>query len=394
MASWKWYSGSYAGGLTAKLRAGPCSTPWSTGRITSLPVPASVPAVSRRARFVSVPGLSLPYQDRISFTRSLIKALLENPAYPASPSSLTTLLHELGDETGPPRLMTGAEAGAVVAVEVFVEKQQIAPVRVALELLRVAVHGPSAVAPAQKEPDEPARQLPGDVPEVEPPVRAARTLDLQVVAIKVVELLQRLDEQVVHREPERAAPVGVAAEERGRGLGGLVAHAMLHAIHGQHVGMRAVVARQRADAVRRQELVAIEHVAQHARELRSIDDREQPADAAAGDGLRVEVGAELRPIVDEPLQATHEARQPIDDVRLERLHREERNEPDHRADLQLADFAVGVQHVIVEAIRLVPQREALAAEVVHGPGDVDEVLEELRSNVLVRRVRLGELQRD
>ncbi len=45
------------GGLMGH-RAGPCSTPWSTGKITSLPVPARVPWLSKRARLFSTPGFS------------------------------------------------------------------------------------------------------------------------------------------------------------------------------------------------------------------------------------------------------------------------------------------------------------------------------------------------
>ena len=37
--------------------------------------------------------------------------------------------------TGPTGLMTGADAGAVVAVEIFLEQQMIPPVRIRLELL-------------------------------------------------------------------------------------------------------------------------------------------------------------------------------------------------------------------------------------------------------------------
>src|SRR5207247_4153714 len=60
------------GELGAKERAGPCSKPWSTGRITNRPLPARRPWFIRRARLASVPGLSLPYQLRISRTRSLM----------------------------------------------------------------------------------------------------------------------------------------------------------------------------------------------------------------------------------------------------------------------------------------------------------------------------------
>src|SRR6267142_3925499 len=263
MASSKWYRGSYASGFTAKLRAGPCSTPWSTGKITSRPVPASVPAVNRRARFVSVPGLSLPYQDRISLTRSLMRCALltalrvdvghQGSSIPrrAGPvaTSLAALLDELGDEPRPARLVAGADAGALIAVKILVEEEKVAPVWIDLERPDGAVHGAPAVAAAQEQADEPARQLARDVPEVEQAVRAGRALDLEVVAVEVVELLQRLDQQVVQREPHGAAPVRVAPEERRAGFRGLVVHAMLHAVHRQHVRMLAMIARERADPV-------------------------------------------------------------------------------------------------------------------------------------------------
>ena len=47
------------------------------------------------------------------------------------------------DEPGPARLVTGPEAGADVAVEVLVEEDQVAPVRVVLELRRAAVDRPA-----------------------------------------------------------------------------------------------------------------------------------------------------------------------------------------------------------------------------------------------------------
>ena len=203
-----------------------------------------------------------------------------------------------------------------------------------------------------------------------------------------MELLQRLDQQVVHREPDRAPPVRVAAEDPGGGLGRLVVHAVLDAVDRQHVGMVAVVARERADAVGREELVAIQHVGEHADELRPPHDRQQPAHAAAGADGGGDVAAELRPVVDEPLHAPLEAGQPVEHVRLQRLDGEQRDEPDHRAHLEQARVVGQVQDVVVEAVLLVPQRDAVA-QLVHGVGDVDEVLEELRGDVLVGRVVLA-----
>src|SRR5271166_5543350 len=64
---------------------------------------------------------------------------------------------------GPPRLMTGADTGAVVAMKVFVEQQVIPPVRIALELLGSPEHRPPAGLVAQKDPGQPIGDLAGDL---------------------------------------------------------------------------------------------------------------------------------------------------------------------------------------------------------------------------------------
>ena len=49
--------------------------------------------------------------------------------------SFATLFKEFRDKAGPASLMTGAESGTVVSMEVFVEQNQVAPVRIILKLL-------------------------------------------------------------------------------------------------------------------------------------------------------------------------------------------------------------------------------------------------------------------
>jgi hypothetical protein len=44
--------------------------------------------------------------------------------------------------------VTGADAGAVIAVEIFVEQDQITPMRIVLKRLRTAVDRPAAVGVA------------------------------------------------------------------------------------------------------------------------------------------------------------------------------------------------------------------------------------------------------
>ena len=55
--------------------------------------------------------------------------------------------------------MAGADAAAGVAVEVFVEQHQVAPVRIVGVAAVVAVAGPPARFVGQKEPRQPAAQF-------------------------------------------------------------------------------------------------------------------------------------------------------------------------------------------------------------------------------------------
>lgn len=52
--------------------------------------------------------------------------------------------------------MIGAQTGAVVAVKKFIKKNEIAPVRIALEYFAVSIDGAAALVVAQKNMGEPA----------------------------------------------------------------------------------------------------------------------------------------------------------------------------------------------------------------------------------------------
>ena len=146
-----------------------------------------------------------------------------------------------------------------------------------------AVDRPPPVGAAQEDARQPPRQLGRDLPEVE---RASSEpvgkRHLQRVAVEVVKLLERLDQEIVHGEPDRPAPVRVAAEETARRLGGLVVDAVIDAVRCEHVRMVPVIARQRAHAVRRQELVLVQHEAENARQLLAADDRQEPPHSPPG----------------------------------------------------------------------------------------------------------------
>src|SRR5262249_38309595 len=127
-----------------------------------------------------------------------------------------------GDETSPARLMAGAQAGAVVAVEVLVEQDQVAPMRIGLEFSGASVDGASALLVAKEQTREPLGDLSRDLEQGYVLAGARRTLHGELVAVEGVEIQEPADEQHVHRKPDGPPPVGVAAEETARRLRRLV----------------------------------------------------------------------------------------------------------------------------------------------------------------------------
>ena len=116
------------------------------------------------------------------------------------------------------------------------------------------------------------------------------------------------------------------------------------------------------------------------RNSRSIQHDLQDACAAAGDrrstaaaarrwpGARIEATlcGQVGPVVDEPLHPPLESGQTIQQLRLQRVHREQRNQPDHRSHPQRKRCAVRqVQDVVEEAVLFVPQLDTVAAQLFH-----------------------------
>src|SRR5262245_1862256 len=188
------------------------------------------------------------------------------------PRLVTALLEELGDQSGPAGLMARAETGAVVAVEIFVERDEVPPLRVGLELGDAAVDRPAAIRPAEEDARQPSREIRRDVPQGRTRTRSGRVLDLKVGTVEVVELLKGLDQQVIDRKPDRAPPVGVSTEQIGARLGRFVVHAMLLAVHDDDAGVVTVDLRHGADPMRRKKLELVEHEPQDPGQLLAAHD--------------------------------------------------------------------------------------------------------------------------
>src|SRR5712691_6760904 len=114
--------------------------------------------------------------------------------------------------------MAGPDSGPGITVEVFVKEHQIAPMWVRLKLLQFSEHRPAALLILKEYARHTARQFSRHFPQGHHLSRPGRELDLELVPEVVMELLERLDQQVVHREPDRSTPVGVPAEQSGRGF--------------------------------------------------------------------------------------------------------------------------------------------------------------------------------
>ncbi len=165
-----------------------------------------------------------------------------------------------------------------------------------------------------------------------------------------MEFLQRLDEQIVHREPDRPAPVRIASEQTGARFTRFIVHAVLAAARVQHVGLVLMDPGKRPDAMRRQKLLFVQHELQNLAQLIAIHNRHQPTLAGAGRIHARHVCGEVRAILDEPVHAPLEARELIDQAGLQGLHREQRNQPNHGTDLQRDVPAGRMQDVVEKAV--------------------------------------------
>ena len=301
------------------------------------------------------------------------------------------------DQGSPARLVAGAQPRAVVAVEVLVEQDVVAPVRIVLEFGRSAVDRPPAVGAAQEGAGQPAHQLLGDLEQGHAMARAGGAFDRERVAVEGVEVDQRAHDQGIDRHPHRAAPVGVATEHAGVGFGRQVLHLEFLALDLERERMLQVMARQRADAVRAQELVLVEQGGEHALELLLVEDRQQPAAVIADEaGLgRRHLGDQLGMAGAELLDHRHQPGKARDRLGLDHRRGAERQQADQRAHLEAHRLAVGQpQHVVEEAVLLVPHLVAVPAAAVHGVGDPHEMLDELEGHLLIDRVLLGQDEGD
>ena len=109
--------------------------------------------------------------------------------------------------------MTGAAATAGFAVEILVKQHEIAPVRIIRVPRHIAMTWACAILVRQKDTPQPAGKFARYFLKRHHVSGPGRAFDFERVAIKEVITFERFDDQEIDREPDRTAPVRVAAEK-------------------------------------------------------------------------------------------------------------------------------------------------------------------------------------
>src|SRR5436190_15518678 len=99
--------------------------------------------------------ITCPTRRNLQVTTAGNLQVTRSPALPAE------FVDQVRDQTGPSGLVAGADARAVVAVEMLVEQQVVAPVRIVLELLHAAENRALAVLVAFENLHQPLGDLLG-----------------------------------------------------------------------------------------------------------------------------------------------------------------------------------------------------------------------------------------
>ena len=100
-------------------------------------------------------------------------------------------MYKRGGQPGPAGLVTSADARSIVAMEVLVEQNTIAPVRIFLKLLCAPENRPAARFIAEENAGEPPAHFSRYFKQVHHLPRTGRTLDFEGVSVIQIEVQQR-----------------------------------------------------------------------------------------------------------------------------------------------------------------------------------------------------------
>ena len=144
---------------------------------------------------------------------------------------------------------------------------------------------------------------------------------------------------------------------------------------------------ERADSVRAEEALGVEHAGENAPQLVLVDERQQATALHAGLERIRDVGEQVPVPLDELQDLSGQPRGAFDDALLDDGRGAQRQQADQGPHLEPSRAPVGQpKHVVEEPVFFVPQLVGVLADRVDGRRDPEEVLDELEHELLVARV--------
>src|SRR6185369_8317203 len=95
-----------------------------------------------------------------------------------------------------------------------------------------------------------------------------------------------------------------------------------------------------------------------------------------------------------PFGSASKIRKPIHPTSLKGLNREKRYQSHKRSEFYRILCFFEMQHIVIEAVALIPKLGTVASEVVHCIGDINKVFEKLAGYILINFVFTGKLKCD
>src|SRR5260221_13434297 len=118
--------------------------------------------------------------------------------------------------------------------------------------------------------------------------------------------LQRLDQQKIHRKPDRAAPIRIAPKQAGGRFARFVVDAHIRTVPVKNIRVVAVITRESSNTVVRKKLAFIQHPLEQQLHAMAAQQREKPAFAAAHHVPWGNQGSEVSSIIPYTLQTIFE----------------------------------------------------------------------------------------
>src|SRR5690554_3643379 len=168
------------------------------------------------------------------------------------------MINQIGDQTGPTRLMRSSDSPTIFTVKVFVEQDQIPVLRLLIEGLIPQIDRSFSPAIFPENTDQIGGYALADLSHGPLVFRLIGVWNRQFIPKMLLVFFQGLNDEIINRKPNWATPVGVSAVNQRSGFTGIVGDAVIHAVD-VHVEWLRMNFGKRADPVITEKFVGIDH---------------------------------------------------------------------------------------------------------------------------------------